>query len=180
MSPAPRLTTVLSLDSGTLRVREPEGEAIDDDNNNIVDKSNDNGQSADTDNDEGFTVLTTPLSTSSTRRGSVLFPRRPPLSGGSGAAAAGPFVRPPALAAARSTTLSTPLTAVPNIRKFQDIFSRRRSTTPPSSSNGGEEEEEEATAVEENDVDASSTPGETSRAALSSGIGDSILTSPGK
>jgi hypothetical protein len=135
VSPGPRQTTIIPIETETIRHTDTE---------EVVTTSRDSAA-----DDEGFTVQTTPSSlSSSTRRGSVLFPRRPPLTG-SGAG----FTRP-AVGAARSTTVSTPLTAVvPNIRKFQDIFSRRRSTTPPSSL-GGEDtpmavEEEGAEEVKE-------------------------------
>jgi hypothetical protein len=143
VSPGPRQTTIIPIETETVRHTDTE-EGV---------------TSRDSADDEGFTVQTTPasLSSSSTRRGSVLFPRRPPLTGSGGAG----FTRP-AVGAARSTTVSTPLTAVvPNIRKFQDIFSRRRSTTPPSSlggedtpaaaggEEGAEEEKEEGEEVEE-------------------------------
>jgi hypothetical protein len=129
VSPGHRQTTIIPIETETIRHTDTEEGVTNRDN-------------AD---DEGFTVQTTPSSlSSSTRRGSVLFPRRPPLTG-SGAAG---FTRP-AVGAARSTTVSTPLTAVvPNIRKFQDIFSRRRSTTPPSSL-GGEDTPAAAGAEEE-------------------------------
>ncbi len=118
MSPGPRQTTIIPIETETMRHTDTE-EGVTTSRDSATD-------------DEGFTVQTTPSSLSSTRRGSVLFPRRPPLTGSGGAG----FTRP-AVGAARSTTVSTPLTAVvPNIRKFQDIFSRRRSTTPPSSLGG--------------------------------------------
>ncbi len=147
MSPGPRQTTIIPIETETIRHTDTELAVTTTSRDNAAD-------------DEGFTVQTTPASlSSSTRRGSVLFPRRPPLTG-SGAAG---FTRP-AVGAARSTTVSTPLTAVvPNIRKFQDIFSRRRSTTPPSSlggedtpAAGGEEgAEEEKEEGEEAEAEAS-------------------------
>ncbi len=149
MSPGPRQTTIIPIETETIRHTDPE---------EVVTTSRDSAA-----DDEGFPVQTTPasLSSSSTRRGGVLFPRRPPLTG-SGAAG---FTRP-AVGAARSTTVSTPLTAVvPNIRKFQDIFSRRRSTTPPSPlggvdtpAAGGEEEGAEEEKEEGEEVDEAEAP----------------------
>ncbi len=150
MSPSPRQTTIIPIETETIRHNTDTEEGVTTSRDSAAD-------------DEGFTVQTTPSSlSSSTRRGSVLFPRRPPLTG-SGAAG---FTRP-AVGAARSTTVSTPLTAVvPNIRKFQDIFSRRRSTTPPSSlggedtpaAAGGEEGAEEDKKEESEEVDEAEAP----------------------
>ncbi len=148
MSPGPRQTTIIPIETETVRHTDTE--------EGVTTTSRDSAA-----DDEGFTVQTTPASlSSSTRRGSVLFPRRPPLTGSGGAG----FTRP-AVGAARSTTVSTPLTAVvPNIRKFQDIFSRRRSTTPPSSLGGedtpaaGEEGGAEEAKEEGEEVDEAEAP----------------------
>jgi hypothetical protein len=148
VSPGPRQTTIIPIETDTLRHTDREEVVTTTSHDSAAD-------------DEGFTVQTTPSSLSSTRRGSVLFPRRPPLTGSGGAG----FTRP-AVGAARSTTVSTPLTAVvPNIRKFQDIFSRRRSTTPPSPlggedtpAAGGEEGAPEEVKEEGEEVDEAEAP----------------------
>ncbi len=141
MTPGPRQTTIISIQSSTRTAHNDE------------DDSPSDGAHTDNNDDEGFTVQTTPSSpssVSSTRRGSILFPRRPPGSSVGAVAGGGPGR--PELGLARSTTLSTPLTAVPNIRKFQDIFSRRRSTTPSSSKGtGGDGKVEEGVTSNGND-----------------------------
>ena len=144
VTPGPRQTTIIALELRTSS-RGPD---------EVTTATNTSPLTGSDDSDDGFTVQTTPSSSSlssTTRRGSVLFPRRPPVS------SLGPLVRPGLQGVPRSTTLSTPLTAVPNIRKFQDIFSRRRSTTPPSNNPVKEDSKEEegelsndtATGVEE-------------------------------
>jgi hypothetical protein len=165
VTPGPRQTTILSIEPGP----SPGSEEA----------ATTGAATTKIDGDDGFTVQTTPAAaaTNPTRRGGVvLFPRRPPLVNGSISTAT---LGRPGLGVPRSTTLSTPLTAVPNIRKLQDIFAaRRRSTTPPSTQsaedesnqdggdhvdptgNGGEEEEGEGGGIIEEQTEAGRGSGE--------------------